>query len=58
MSYLRSPGGQGSKSHLEEVEPGEGDHVDGQLAQVGVELTGKSQGGRDAGLISERIGKF
>jgi len=37
--------GQGSESDHEEVETGEGNHVDGQLPQVRVELTGESQAG-------------
>ena len=31
------------------MEPGEGHHVDGQLAQIGVELSGEPEAGRDPG---------
>lgn len=41
--------GQGSKSDHEEVETRERNHVDGQLAQVRVELTGETQTRGDAG---------
>ncbi|KFU92080.1 hypothetical protein M959_00545, partial [Chaetura pelagica] len=44
---LATPGGQGSKARHEEVEPWEGDHVDGQLAEVGVELAGETEAGGD-----------
>ena len=46
---LASTGGQGGVASHEEVESREGDHVDGQLPQVGVELTGEAQTGRDTG---------
>ena len=39
--------GQGSESDHEEMKTGEGNHVDGQLPQVRVELTGESQAGGD-----------
>lgn len=39
--------GQRSEADHEEVETGEGDHVDGQLAQIRVQLTGETQGGGD-----------
>lgn len=38
-----------SESDHEEMETREGDHVDSQLAQVGVELTGESETGGDTG---------
>ena len=37
--------GEGSKPGHEEVETGEGDHVDRQLPEIGVELSGESQTG-------------
>ena len=40
---LRAAGGQGSETDHEEVQTGEGDQVDGQFAQVGVQLTGETQ---------------
>ncbi|KGL79696.1 hypothetical protein N309_02309, partial [Tinamus guttatus] len=39
---------QRREARHEEVEPREGDHVDRQLAQVGVELPGEAQRGGDA----------
>ena len=44
---LAAPGREGCESGHEEMEPREGDHVGGQLAEVGVQLAGKSQTGRD-----------
>lgn len=41
--------GERSKADDEEVETGEGDHVDGELAQVRVELTGEAEAGGDTG---------
>jgi hypothetical protein len=46
---LASAGGQGSVTCHEEVETWEGNHVDGQLPQIGVELTGEAQTGSNAG---------
>ena len=46
---LASAGGQGGVAGHEEVETWEGDHVDGQLPQVRVELTWEAQTGRDTG---------
>ena len=40
---------EGRVSGHEEVETGERDHVDGQLSEVRVELSGESEGGRDTG---------
>ena len=40
---LGAAGGQGSKAGHEEVETGEGHHVDGQFTKVGVQLTGETQ---------------
>ena len=39
---LAPTGGQGGITRHKEVETWEGDHVDGQLPQVGVELTGEA----------------
>jgi len=41
--------GQGSESNHEEVKTGEGDHVDGQFAEIGVELSGETEAGGDTG---------
>ncbi|CRK13813.1 hypothetical protein BN1723_002035 [Verticillium longisporum] len=38
-----------SEADHEEVETGEGNHVDGELAEIGVELAGETERGRDAG---------
>lgn len=46
---LASPGCEGSEARHEEVEPGEGDHVDGELPQIGVQLAGEAQASGDAG---------
>lgn len=46
---LTSTGCQGGVTGHEEVKTWEGDHVDGQLPQVGVELTGETQTGCNAG---------
>ena len=46
---LGAAGGERSKPWHEEVEPGEGDHVDRQLPQVGVELAGEAEAGCYAG---------
>ena len=40
---LRTSGGQGSKTHHEEVQTREGNHVHSQLAQIAVQLTRESQ---------------
>jgi len=40
---LRATGGEGSKARHEEVKPGEGNHVDGELPQVGVQLAGEPE---------------
>jgi hypothetical protein len=44
-----STGGEGSESDHEEMETGEGNHVDGELAEVRVKLTGETQTGGDTG---------
>ena len=44
---LASASGQGGVTGHEEVETREGNHVNGQLPQVGVELTGEAQTGRN-----------
>jgi hypothetical protein len=46
---VSAPGGQRSESDHEEVETRERNHVDGQLAEVGVQLTGETQTGGDTG---------
>ena len=40
---LGAAGGQGSKAGHEEVETGEGHHVDGQFTQISVQLTRETQ---------------
>ena len=45
---LGAAGGQGSEAGHEEVETGEGDHVDGQFTQIGVQLTRETQTSCDA----------
>ena len=42
---LGAAGGQGSEAGHEEVETGEGDHVDSQFTQIGVQLTRETQAG-------------
>jgi hypothetical protein len=44
---LRTTRSQGGKANHVEVETGEGDQVDGELAQIGVELTGEAEGASD-----------
>ena len=46
---LRAAGGQRGEPGHEEVEAGEGNHVDRQLAQVGVELAGEPEAGGHPG---------
>jgi len=41
--------GEGRKPGHEEVKAGEGDHVDGELAQISIELAGESKAGGDPG---------
>ena len=38
---LGSSGGEGGEARHEEVEAGEGNHIDRQLPEVGVQLTGE-----------------
>lgn len=45
----RATRGEGRKADHEEVETGEGNHVDGELAEVRVELTGETETGGDTG---------
>jgi hypothetical protein len=45
---LRSAGSQGGKSDHEEVQPGEGDQVDGHLPEISVELTREPDAGSHA----------
>ena len=40
---LRSSGGEGSETNHEEMETGEGDKVDSELSEIGVELSGESE---------------
>ena len=44
---VRATAGERSETNHEEVETGEGHHVDGKLPQVRVELTGETQAGGD-----------
>ncbi|KAK6298833.1 hypothetical protein J4Q44_G00303430 [Coregonus suidteri] len=44
---LAAPAGEGGKAGHEEVETGEGHHVDCQFAQVSVELAGEAKAGGD-----------
>ena len=46
---LGAAGGQGGEADHEEMEAGEGDQVDGELAQVSVQLAGEAQAAGDAG---------
>jgi len=46
---LGASGGEGGESSHEEVETGEGDEVNGELSEVGVELTGESEAAGDTG---------
>merc|ERR1711881_427763 len=41
--------GEGSEAGHEEMETGEGDQVDGELAEIGVELTGEAEAAGDTG---------
>jgi len=45
---LRSTGRQRGEADHEEVQPGEGDQVDGHLPEVGVELTREPDAGSHA----------
>merc|ERR1719399_2660168 len=46
---LGAAGGEGSETSHEEVETGEGDQVNTELAHVGVELTGETEAAGDTG---------
>ena len=46
---LGAPGGEGSEPGHEEVETGEGDHVDRQLPEVSIELAGEPEAGGHTG---------
>ena len=46
---LRAAGGQRGEAGHEEVEAGEGNHVDRQLPQVSVQLAGEPEGGSHPG---------
>ena len=45
---MTSTWSQGCESDHEKVQTREGDHVDGELSQVGVELAGETEAGGDA----------
>jgi hypothetical protein len=47
MIFLASAGGQGSVTRHEGMEIWEGNHVDSQLPQIGVELTGEARASSD-----------
>ena len=49
---LRSSGGEGGESAHEEMESGEGDQVNGELAEIGVKLSGESEAASDTGESS------
>lgn len=60
---LRAAGGEGGESNEEEVEAGEGDHIDRELAEIAVELSreaegagGSSDGGGDE-VVEVTIGR-
>jgi len=46
---LGSPGGEGGEADHEEVEAGEWDHINGELAEVAVELSGEPEGAGGSG---------
>jgi len=46
---LGAAGGEGGETSHEEVETGEGDQVDSELSEVGVELTGETEAAGDTG---------
>jgi len=46
---LGASGGEWGESSHEEMESWEGDQVNGELSQVGVELTGESEAAGDTG---------
>merc|ERR1712195_389959 len=46
---LGATGSEGGEANHEEVKTGEGDEVHGELAEVGVKLTGEADAGGDAG---------
>ena len=46
---LAAAGGKRGESGHEEVETGEGDHVDGQFAEIGVQLAGEAETSCDSG---------
>jgi hypothetical protein len=46
---LRSTRSEGSKSDHEEVKTGEGDKVDSELSEIGIELTGESEAASNTG---------
>jgi hypothetical protein len=49
---LRTSGGEGSETNHEEVETREGDQVDGEFSEIGVELTRESEAASDSGHSS------
>ena len=46
---LAVSGGKWGETGHEEMKTGEGDHVDGQLSEIGIELTGESETGCNTG---------
>ena len=46
---LGAAGGEGGETSHEEVETGEGDEVDSELSEVGVELTGEAEAASNTG---------
>merc|ERR1719326_2501505 len=46
---LGASGGEGGESSHEEMETGEGDKVDSELSEIGVELTGETEAAGDTG---------
>jgi hypothetical protein len=46
---LRTSGSEGGKTDHEEMETGEGDKVDSELSEIGIELTGESEAASDTG---------
>ena len=53
------PGGERGEPGDEEVEPGEGDHVDRELPDVGVQLTGepKARSHPGHGVLKREVGQ-
>merc|ERR1719213_41538 len=49
MVLLGAAGSEGSETSHKEVETGEGDQVDSELAEIGVELTGEAEAAGNTG---------